>query len=396
MSLQSQAILPIPEATERVAHALFPSGNRYIELKDELSALYTNDRFFALYLADKQFAEQSWRIALVLLMQYMENYTDDEVVEAMRTRIDWKYVLGLDLADPGLDLSVLSAFRQRLAAKGLEEQMLDALLQVCQEHGWLKEHKKQKREYIVDAQKVVKKYWMGQNAITALQGINLRINTGEVVAIMGPSGCGKTTLLNCLSGLDAIDEGTIKIVDRDLQDFSDNALTEFRARNMGFIFQTYNLLPVLTGVENVELPMLVSGVRPRDARQRALEVIEQVGVSPWAQHRPAEMSGGQRQRFTIARALSTKPAIVWADEPTGALDTNTGQEIIDLMLRLNSENQQTFVWVTHAPEVAAQAERLVKMRDGQIIEDAQVKRSNTVSDQPRANALREIMLAGKG
>lgn len=231
-------------------------------------------------------------------------------------------------------------------------------------------------EYIIEATNVHKRYRMGSQTIAALKGTNLQIRRGEVVAIMGPSGCGKTTLLNCLSGLDTVNEGTIKIVGHDLKDLLDNELTAFRARQMGFVFQTYNLLPVLTGVENVELPMLVGGVKPKAARQRAMQAIEQVGLTAWATHRPAEMSGGQRQRFTIARALATRPAIVWADEPTGALDSETSGEIIDLMLQLNRDNQQTFVWVTHAPEVASLAQRLIKMRDGLIVEDSTVAPNN--------------------
>jgi len=141
---------------------------------------------------------------------------------------------------------------------------------------------------------------------------------------------------------------------------------------MGFVFQTYNLLPVLTGIENVELPMLVGGVRPSQARKRALEAINLVDVGPWANHRPAEMSGGQRQRFTIARALATRPAIVWADEPTGALDSETSSGIIHLMVQLNRQNEQTFVWVTHSEEVGAQSKRLIRMRDGEIVSDGDV------------------------
>jgi putative ABC transport system ATP-binding protein len=209
----------------------------------------------------------------------------------------------------------------------------------------------------------------------ALKGISLRIERGEVVAIMGPSGCGKTTLLNCLSGLDAVTAGTIQIAGRDLRGLSDRELTAFRAREMGFIFQTYNLLPVLTGLENVELPLLVSGVSPKEARARASASIAHVGLTRWASHRPAEMSGGQRQRFAIARALATRPAIVWADEPTGALDSRTSQEIIDLMLQLNQDQGLTFVWVTHALEVARQASRLITMSDGQITVDHALERT---------------------
>ncbi|GAC1504901.1 MAG: ABC transporter ATP-binding protein [Candidatus Dormibacteraceae bacterium] len=224
-------------------------------------------------------------------------------------------------------------------------------------------------ESIIDARGVWKRYDAGRHKVEALKGIDLIVRRGEVVAVMGPSGCGKTTLLNCLSGLDVIDSGTIKIAGHDLKELTDNQRTDFRAREMGFVFQTYNLLPVLTGIENVELPMLVGGIKPSVARKRAQEAIDMVGVGEWARHRPAEMSGGQRQRFTIARALATKPAIVWADEPTGALDTETSSGIIELMVRMNRQNDQTFVWVTHSEEVGAQAQRLIRMRDGLIVSD---------------------------
>jgi putative ABC transport system ATP-binding protein len=228
-------------------------------------------------------------------------------------------------------------------------------------------------EYIIEAGEVWKRYDAGRHKIEALRGVNLKVRRGEVVAVMGPSGCGKTTLINCLSGIDVIDGGTIKIAGRDLKDLTDNQRTDFRARQMGFVFQSYNLLPVLSGVENVELPLLVSGVKTSLARKRAEEAIETVGVGDWARHRPAEMSGGQRQRFTIARALATRPAIVWADEPTGALDSENGAAVMELMVQLNTQSQQTFVWVTHSEEVAAMAHRLIRMRDGQITSDGPVE-----------------------
>lgn len=229
---------------------------------------------------------------------------------------------------------------------------------------------KKEHATIIEAIDVRKEYITGKLNVRALKGVNLRIARGEVVAIMGPSGCGKTTLLNCLSGLDSVTSGTIRIAGRDIRGLSDRELTAFRAREMGFVFQAYNLLPVLNGLENVELPLLVSGVVAKEARAHAWESIARVGMTSWARHRPAEMSGGQRQRFAIARALATAPSIVWADEPTGALDSATSQEIIDLMLWLNSEHGLTFVWVTHAPEVARQAARLIEMRDGLIERDS--------------------------
>ncbi len=220
---------------------------------------------------------------------------------------------------------------------------------------------------IIEAQQVKKIYRMGQQRVEALNGIDMSVEAGEMVAIMGPSGCGKTTLLNCLSGLDTIDEGTIFIQGDNLRELSDNERTAYRARHMGFIFQDFNLLPVLSAVENVELPMLISRVPGSKARKRALEMLKRVGLADRARHRPAELSGGQRQRVTIARALTNDPAIVWADEPTGNLDSENAQEILDLLCRLNRENGQTFVLVTHALEVGKLANRIITMRDGQIV-----------------------------
>ena len=231
----------------------------------------------------------------------------------------------------------------------------------------------EQEDVIIEAIDVHKHYDTGKVVVKALQGVDLRIQRREVVAIMGPSGCGKTTLLNCLSGLDQVTTGMIKIANQDIRRLSDRQLTLFRAHEMGFVFQSYNLLPVLTGLENVELPLLVSGVSFREARTRALASIERVGLRNWANHRPAEMSGGQRQRFAIARALATTPSIVWADEPTGALDSTTSQEIIDLMLTLNNDLGLTFVWVTHELVIARQASRMITMADGLIQGDIPIE-----------------------
>jgi putative ABC transport system ATP-binding protein len=222
---------------------------------------------------------------------------------------------------------------------------------------------------IVQATEVVKTYDTGRVAVKALRGINLSVMRGEVIAIMGPSGCGKTTLLNCLSGLDTIDSGQIIVDGSDINHLSDNKKTEFRARRMGFVFQFYNLLPVLSAVENVELPLLVSGTRVKAARQRALEALEQVHLTEWANHRPAELSGGQRQRVTVARALVNDPAIVWGDEPTGDLDSTNAQQIMDLICDLNRNGGQTFVLVTHDSKIAARAHRIVYMVDGLIVDE---------------------------
>ena len=224
-------------------------------------------------------------------------------------------------------------------------------------------------DYIISANQVFKTYTTGRVHVQALRGIDLHVQKGEMVAIMGPSGCGKTTLLNCLSGLDSTDSGEIFVESMQLHQLPDDERSDYRAQRMGFIFQLYNLLPVLTSVENVEMPLLVSGVGSQEARQRSLEMLAQVGLADWAQHLPAELSGGQRQRVTIARALVNDPAIIWADEPTGDLDSESTKDIMDLLLSLNRENSQTFVLVTHSQEVGEMAHRIVRMRDGQVVDD---------------------------
>jgi ABC-type lipoprotein export system ATPase subunit len=222
---------------------------------------------------------------------------------------------------------------------------------------------------MVEARGVEKEYAAGGVRVRALRGVDLSISCGEMVAVMGPSGCGKTTLLNCLSGLDEFDRGEVLIEGESISGMSDRRRTRFRAERMGFIFQTYNLIPVLSAVENVELPLLVAGVRPGEARRRAMSVMEAVGIPEQADKRPNEMSGGQQQRVTVARSLVNEPSIVWADEPTGALDSETSGEIMELLVGLNRERGQTFVLVTHDASVAARAHRLVRMRDGLIESD---------------------------
>lgn len=221
-------------------------------------------------------------------------------------------------------------------------------------------------DVIIRAQDVKKTYNTGKVLVHALRGVNLEIRRGEMLAVMGPSGSGKTTLLNTLSGLDTIDAGVIEIDGRDLAKMSDRERTSYRAANMGFVFQFYNLLPVLSAVENVEMPLLLSGERisAREARQRALEALAAVGLADQAQQLPSELSGGQQQRVTIARALVNRPAIVWADEPTGDLDSKTSQDIMDLLRKLNRENNQTFVIVTHSPDIGEQCDRIITIRDG--------------------------------
>jgi len=223
--------------------------------------------------------------------------------------------------------------------------------------------------FMIEATGVQKVYAAGGLRVRALRGVDLGVRRGEMVAIMGPSGSGKTTLLNVLSGLDDLSDGEVYIDGDSIEGMSDRRRTRFRAEKMGFIFQTYNLIPVLSAIENIELPLLVAGKKPKKARQLAQNAIEMVGLADQAKKRPAEMSGGQQQRITVARSLVNNPAIVWADEPTGALDSETSKGIMDLLVRMNEQEQQTFVLVTHDAAVAARAHRTIRMRDGLIASD---------------------------
>ncbi|MGZ4229996.1 MAG: ABC transporter ATP-binding protein [Solirubrobacteraceae bacterium] len=222
---------------------------------------------------------------------------------------------------------------------------------------------------IVEASNVDKRYDTGQVQVHALRGVSFKVQRGEMVAIMGPSGSGKTTLLNCLSGLDAIDGGEVLIENVALGAMSDDERTDYRARRMGFVFQFYNLMPVLNAVENVELPLLVARVPTKEARAKALDALDMVGLAERAAHLPDELSGGQRQRVTIARALVNDPAIVWADEPTGDLDSENAEEIVALMRTLNRSRGLTFLIVTHDISVGHATDRIVRMVDGQIVDE---------------------------
>ncbi len=223
-------------------------------------------------------------------------------------------------------------------------------------------------ESIIRATQVRKIYRTGAD-VEALKGVDLTVGRGEMVAIMGPSGSGKTTLLNCLSGLEETDGGSILIEGRDLSGLSDDARTDFRARHMGFVFQAFNLLPVLTAAENAEIPLLLLGEKPKAARRRALDMLEEVGLAARAGHRPEQLSGGEQQRVAVARALVHRPAVVWADEPTGNLDSKTAQAILHLFLKLNRDGQ-TIVMVTHNLQVAESAQRTITMRDGLILNES--------------------------
>ncbi|HMN97869.1 MAG TPA: ABC transporter ATP-binding protein [Miltoncostaeaceae bacterium] len=218
------------------------------------------------------------------------------------------------------------------------------------------------------AEGVRKVYRTGALEVPALRAVDLAIARGELVAVMGPSGSGKTTLLNCMSGLDEIDGGRVLVGGEDVHAMPDARRTAHRARHMGFVFQSFNLIPVFSAEENVELPLLLLGVRAHDARDGARAMLERVGLGGRARHRPAELSGGEQQRVAIARALVAEPELIWADEPTGNLDSETAAEVMDLLREVHDAGQ-SLVIVTHDPGIGASAPRLIRMRDGRVVAD---------------------------
>lgn len=224
------------------------------------------------------------------------------------------------------------------------------------------------REPLLVAEAVRKTYRTGAEEVAALRDVDLTIGEGEFVAVMGASGSGKTTLLNCLSGLDDIDAGSVSVGGKDLHRMSDAERTRHRAGSMGFIFQAFNLIPVFTTVENTELPLLLAGSDAKSARSAAVETLERVGLGHRLNHKPTELSGGEQQRVTIARALAGKPKLVWADEPTGNLDSENADHVMELLRELNADGL-TLILVTHDQGIGASAERRIVMRDGEVVLD---------------------------
>lgn len=220
--------------------------------------------------------------------------------------------------------------------------------------------------WAVDIINVRKTYRMGEVEVHALRGVNLRVARGDFLGIIGPSGSGKTTLLNVIGALDRPTEGKVLVDGVDISGLNDKELADFRNRKIGFIFQFFNLIPRMTALENVELPMAIAGVSRGQRRRKALRLLESVGLGDRVDHRPSEMSGGEQQRVAIARALVNDPSIVLCDEPTGNLDTATGMEIVRLMRGLNRERGQTFIVVTHDPEIVRSANRVAHIHDGVI------------------------------
>jgi putative ABC transport system ATP-binding protein len=223
-------------------------------------------------------------------------------------------------------------------------------------------------EPILLASAVRKVYRTGADEVEALRSLDLTVAQGEFVAVMGPSGSGKTTLLNCLSGLDSIDGGAVVVEGKEIHALHDAERTRHRAQTMGFVFQAFNLIPVFSSVENVELPLLLAGVAEKEARDRAIETLRRVGLGHRLGHRPTELSGGEQQRVTIARAIAGRPRIVWADEPTGNLDSETAAAVMELLGELHADGL-TLILVTHDRAVADHGDRLLTVRDGRIESD---------------------------
>ena len=231
------------------------------------------------------------------------------------------------------------------------------------------EETKNKAAPVIRLQDVRKEYVVGDSHIHALDGVILTVSPGEFVCISGRSGSGKSTMLNMLAGLEKPTSGEIVILDKHIENMSESARIRFRRQYIGFVFQSYNLMPQYTAVENVELPLMLRGIGKRERRKQALAVMEQVGIVSHAEHKPSELSGGQQQRVGIARALITKPPIVFADELTGNLDTKTSAEIMDLLTGLFRESGTTFMLVSHDPDMSQYTDRTIHLLDGKIISE---------------------------
>ncbi|MBN2124001.1 MAG: ABC transporter ATP-binding protein [Deltaproteobacteria bacterium] len=229
---------------------------------------------------------------------------------------------------------------------------------------------------LVEMEAVKKDYHLGETQVHALRGVDLRISRGEFVAIWGPSGSGKTTLLNLIGAVDEPTSGRLVIAGRDVQSLSDNRRSEFRNRTIGFVFQGFNLIPVLSALENVMLPLQIQGATAEEAKTKALERLGEVGLSSYVGHRPDKMSGGQQQRVAIARALVNAPSLVIADEPTANLDRDTSRMIVGMMRDLNEKNQTTFIFSTHDQRLLDQVQRMIRLEDGKVVDGIQGETSH--------------------
>lgn len=225
---------------------------------------------------------------------------------------------------------------------------------------------------MIEVENVVKIYQMGDTQLTALDDVSLKVDKGEFTAIMGPSGSGKSTFMNILGCLDKMNSGKYTLNNKDVSDLTDNELAYVRNKELGFVFQSFNLIPRRTLLENVELPMVYAGVPAKERRDRALSALEKVGLQDRIKHMPNEISGGQKQRAAIARAIVNSPSVIMADEPTGNLDTKSSEEIMKIFQKLNEEGA-TVIMVTHEPDISQHAKRVVRFRDGKITDDYEVK-----------------------
>ncbi|HET7089954.1 MAG TPA: ABC transporter ATP-binding protein [Anaerolineae bacterium] len=244
---------------------------------------------------------------------------------------------------------------------------------------------------IIQTENLTKVYGTGSTAVAALRHVNLTIDAGEFVAVMGPSGCGKSTLLHLIGGLDRATEGKVCIDSRDLSQLDDTQLTELRRRNVGFVFQFFNLIPVLDAVENTALPLILDGVKPDDARTKAAGWLKDIGLVDRLHNRPDQLSGGEQQRVAIARALVAEPTLVLADEPTGNLDTRASDEIAILLRRVADDWGRAVLMVTHDPRIAAYADRIIFLKDGRIVDETKLngdrQRDETKMVREKAEAL---------
>ncbi len=243
---------------------------------------------------------------------------------------------------------------------------------------------------LIQAENLTKVYGTGETAITALDHANLQVNPGEFVAVMGPSGCGKSTLLHLLGGLDRPTEGSVSIEGQPLAKMSDDAVTQLRRRKIGFVFQFFNLIPILSSVENASLPLLLDGSNPTKAKQQAKDWLTKVGLGERLNSRPDQLSAGQQQRVAIARALITEPVLVLADEPTGNLDTKSSDEIAGLLKQVAKEWGRAVLMVTHDPRIAAYADRIIFLKDGKIVNETQLEYKRTDNAESVSQMMKAI------
>ena len=241
---------------------------------------------------------------------------------------------------------------------------------------------------LIQTENLTKIYGSGDTAVIALDHVGIQIKKGEFVAVMGPSGCGKSTLLHLLGGLDSSSEGRVVIEGISLDAMKDDDLTALRRKRIGFVFQFYNLIPVLTALENAALPVTLDGVKPAEAKKRAAEWLTRFGLGDRLDNRPDQLSGGQQQRVAVARALLSEPALILADEPTGNLDTRSGDEIANLLRQVTKEYGRTVIMVTHDPRIAAYADRIIFLKDGKVVDETQLERKGAV--EAIADKIKEI------